>query len=172
VSLWLPDVLRRSPLHLARIWPGRRGLRGADCPATSGHRCSELATLSPSLGVVSVIHLAGHVAHCRVAELAAATRLGPCQTSSIPARTLISHTGFLNRRARLRFVHTPRTPAPTRARRLAPSPAVRGYRCTFQDRRARLRWRVTRVSPQPHQAGPERSAERGGHWWPGLYTLR
>ena len=30
--------------------------------------------------------------------------------SVLPARTLISHTGFLNRCARLRFVHTPRTP--------------------------------------------------------------
>jgi hypothetical protein len=37
---------------------------------------------------------------------------GPvCQTSFVPARTLITHTGFLNRRVRLRFVHTLRTPA-------------------------------------------------------------
>jgi hypothetical protein len=125
----------------------------------------------PSLGVVSVIHLADHV-HCRAAELAAAPRLGSCPTSSMPARTLISHTGFLNRRARLRFVHTPRTPAPREPGDSRRAPAFRGYRCTFQGRRDRLRSHMTRVSPQRHQAGPERSTGRGGHSWQGLYKFR
>jgi hypothetical protein len=54
VSPWLPAVFRRSPLNLARA-------AGAGCPAPSDHGCSELATFNPSLGVVSVIYLAGHM---------------------------------------------------------------------------------------------------------------
>jgi hypothetical protein len=69
-------------------------------------------------------------------------------------RTLISHMGFLNRCARLRFVHTPRTPSsrePGDSRRAS---AVRGYRCAFQDCRDRLRSCVTRVCPNVTKLAP------------------
>jgi hypothetical protein len=155
VTMGVPVPARCTPSVAAASGTSLARAAGAGCPATSDRGCSELATLSPSLGVVSVIYnLSGRSrAHCRVAELAAATRLGPCQSSSVPARALIRHTGFLNRCARLRFVHTP-GPGVTRARRLAPSPSRPEYPCIFQDRRDRLRSRANRVPPKRHQAGP------------------
>lgn len=100
-----PPVAAASGTNLARA-------AGAGCPAPSDHGCSELATLNPSLGVVvSVIYLAGHVHTVVLRNSPHRLAWGRCEGSSVPARTLISHTGFLNRCARLRFVHTPRTPA-------------------------------------------------------------
>ncbi len=69
-------------------------------------------------------------------------------------------------------LHTPQTPASREPGDSRRAPAVRGWSCRIPGPSRRLRSRVARVSPRCHQAGPERSAQRGGHSWVGLHELR
>ena len=125
----------RSPVPLVSMAQRRRGVQ-PDHPGAVALRPPTTAARSwrpfnASLGVVSVIYLAGNVRTVVLRNSPHRLAWGRCEGSSVPAHTVISHTGFLNRCARLGFVHTPRTPAPKEPGESRRASAVRGYRCTF-----------------------------------------